>query len=83
MPISFSFLFLVLSLLRRLLLMLPGRAVDTARAVGGGTAPDALIGAGTVAVLARWGVDASRAVARRTAPFAMLLVIAMFVFARR
>ena len=36
-----------------LLLMLPGRAVITAGAVGGGAAPDALVAAGAVAVLLR------------------------------
>ena len=43
--------------------MLAGRAVDAAGAVGGGTAPDALVGAGTVAVLARRGADAPRTIA--------------------
>ena len=43
--------------------MLPGRAVDAAGAVGGGTAPDALVAAGTVAVLARRGMDATRTIA--------------------
>ena len=47
--------------------MLPGWAVNAARAVGGRTAPDALVGARSVAMLARWGVDASRAVARAAA----------------
>ena len=47
--------------------MLAGRAVDAAGAVGGGAAPDALVAAGAVAVLARGGVDASRAVARAPA----------------
>ena len=47
--------------------MLAGRAVDAAGAVGGGAAPDALVAAGTVAVLARRGVDAARAVACATA----------------
>ena len=45
------------------LLVLASRAVDAAGAVGGGTAPDALVGAGAVAVLARGGVDASRTIA--------------------
>ena len=45
------------------LLVLAGRAVDAAGAVGGGTAPDALVGAGAVAVLARRGVDAPRTIA--------------------
>ena len=39
-----------------------GRAVDAAGAVGGGTAPDALVGAGAVTVLARRRVDATRSV---------------------
>ena len=42
--------------------MLTGRAVDATGAVGGGTAPDALVGTGTVAVLARRGVDAPRTI---------------------
>ena len=62
--------------------MLAGRAVDAAGAVGGGAAPDALVAAGTVAVLARRGVDTSRAVARRAAPFTVLLVVAMLVLPR-
>ncbi len=48
---------------RESLLMLAGGAVDAAGAVGGGAAPDALVGAGTMAVLARRGVDAPRAIA--------------------
>ena len=42
--------------------MLAGRAVDAAGAVGGGAAPDALVAAGTVAVLARRGVNAARTI---------------------
>ena len=61
--------------------MLPGRAVVAAGAVGGGAAPDALVAAGTVAVLLRGRMVAARAVARRAAPFAMLLVVAMLVLA--
>ena len=49
------------------LLMLTGWAVDAAGTVGGGAAPDALVGAGAVAVLARRGVDAPRAIARAAA----------------
>ncbi len=64
------------------LFVLPGRAVDAAGAVGSGAAPDALVGAGAMAVLARGRVDASGTVARRTAPFAVLLVIAVFMFPR-
>ena len=63
--------------------MLVGGAVDAAGAVGGGTAPDALVGAGAVAVLARGGVDTPRTIARRAAPFAVLLVIAVFMLPRR
>ena len=37
--------------------MLPGRAMDAAGAIGGRAAPDALVGAGTVAVLARGRMD--------------------------
>ena len=43
--------------------MLAGRAVVAARAIGGGTAPDALVAAGAVAVLLRWRMVAARAVA--------------------
>ena len=43
--------------------MLAGWAVDATRAVRGGTAPDALVGAGTVAVLARGRVDTPRTIA--------------------
>ena len=43
--------------------MLAGGAVDAAGAVGSGAAPNALVGAGTVAVLARRGVDTPRTVA--------------------
>ena len=63
--------------------MLSGRAVDASGAVSGGAAPDALVGTGAMAMLARWGMDAGGPIGRRTAPFAMLLVIAMFVLARR
>ena len=63
--------------------MLPCRAVVTAGAVGGGAAPDALVAAGAVAVLLRGRMVAARAVARRPAVFAMLLVVAMLVFAGR
>ena len=47
--------------------MPPGRAVVAAGTVGGGAAPDALVAAGAVAVLARGRVYAARAVARRAA----------------
>ena len=63
--------------------MLAGRAVDACGAVGGGSAPDALVAAGPMAVLARGRVDASGAVARRAAPFAVLLVVAVLVLPRR
>ena len=43
--------------------MLAGRTVEAAGAVGGGTAPDALVAAGAVAVFARRGVDAPRTIA--------------------
>ena len=43
--------------------MLAGGAVDAAGTVGGGTAPNALVTAGAMAVLARGGVDAPRTVA--------------------
>ena len=67
---------------RESLLVLPGRTVDAAGAVGSGAAPDTLVGTGAVAVLARGRVDASGTVARRSAPFAVLLVIAMFMLPR-
>ena len=56
--------------------------MEASGAVSGGTAPDALVAAGAVAVLARRGVDATRAVARRAAPFAVLLVVAVFMLPR-
>ena len=62
--------------------MLPCRAMDAAGAVGGGAAPDALVGAGAMAVLASRRVDASGTVARRSAPFAVLLVVAVLVLPR-
>ena len=62
--------------------MLSSRAVDAAGTIGCGAAPDALVTARAVAVLARGRVDAARAVARRTAPFTVLLVVAMLVLAR-
>ena len=62
--------------------MFPGRAVDAAGAVGGGAAPDALVAAGAVAVLARGRVDAARAIARRAAPLAVLLVVAVLMLPR-
>ena len=42
--------------------MFPSRAVDAAGAVGGGAAPDALVGARSVAMLASGRVDAARSV---------------------
>ena len=42
-----------------LLLVLAGRAVNAAGAVGCGAAPDALVATGAVAVLARGGVYAA------------------------
>ena len=62
--------------------MLASRTVDAAGAVGSRAAPDALVAAGAVAVLARGGVDASGAVARRSAPFTVLLVVAVLVLPR-
>ena len=62
--------------------MFPGRAVNAARAIGGGAAPDALVAAGAVTVLARGGMDASGTITRRAAPLAVLLVVAMFVLPR-
>lgn len=65
------------------LLVPPGRGVDAAGAGGRRAAPDALVRAGPVAVLARRRVDAPRPVGRRAAPFAVLLVVAMLVLPRR
>ena len=56
--------------------------MDAAASIGGAAAPDALVRAWAVAVLARGAVDAAGAVARRAAPLAMFLVIAVLVFAR-
>ena len=63
--------------------MLPGRAVNAAGAVGCRAAPDALVRAGAMTVLACRGMDTSRPIGRRAAPFAVLLVIAMLVLPRR
>ena len=63
--------------------MPPSGAVDATGAVRGRAAPDALVRARAVAVLALRGMDAPRAVGQRTAPLAVLLVITMFVLARR
>ena len=84
-PELFLFLLFLFMEFRRaiLLLMLPGRAVDAAGAVGGRTAPDALVRPGTVTVFARRGMDAARAIGRGTAPFAMPLVVTVLVLARR
>ena len=63
--------------------MLAGRAVEASGAVSGGTAPDALVAARAVTMLACGRVEASGAVRRRTAPFAVLLVVAVFMLPRR
>ena len=63
--------------------MPPGRAVDAAGAVRGRTAPDALVRAGAVAMLARRGMDTARAVGRRAAPLAVLFVVTVLMLARR
>ena len=52
---------------RESLLVLAGRAVDATRAVGGGAAPDALVGAEPVTMLAHGRMDAPRAIAHATA----------------
>ena len=65
------------------LLVLAGGAVDASGAVGSRAAPDALVGAWTMAVLACGGVDTSGAVRRRAAPFAVLLVVAVLMLPRR
>ena len=56
--------------------------MDASGAGGGGAAPDALVRAGAVAVLARGRVDAGGAIGRRAAPFAVLFVVAMLVLPR-
>ena len=58
--------------------MLTNRTVDAAGAVGGRTAPDALVAAGTVAVFARWGVDAPRTIARAAAISAFCAHVAYY-----
>ena len=60
-----------------------GRAVDAAGAIRGRTAPNALVRAGAMTVLARGRMDATRPVGRRTAPLAVLLVVTMLVLLRR
>ena len=59
-----------------------GRAVEAAGAVGGRAAPDALVRAGSMPMLARGRMEAARAVGRRTAPLAVLLVVPMLMLAR-
>ena len=63
----------------RSLLMPTGRTVDATRAIGGGTAPDALVCTGTVTMRPIRAIDAAPAVTGRTAPLAMLLVITMLM----
>ena len=65
-----------------LFLVLPSRTVDTTGTVGCGAAPDALVAAGAMAVLARGAMEAPRTVAWRATPFAVLLVIAVFMLPR-
>lgn len=62
-----------------LLFMPPGRRVDAARAVRRGTAPYALVAAGTMPVRPVRAVDATAPIGAGTAPFAMLLVVAMLM----
>ena len=59
------------------------RRVEAAGAVGRGTAPDALVRARPVTVLARGGMEASGTVACRAAPFAALLVFPVFMLSAR
>ena len=62
---------------------MPARgAVDAAGAGRGRAAPDALVRARAVAVLARRGVNAPRTIGRRAAPLAVLLVVTMLVLPR-
>ncbi len=63
--------------------MLSCGRMDATGTVGGGTAPDALVRTGAVAMLAGWRVDAARTVGGRTTPLAMLLIVTMLVFLRR
>ena len=58
-------------------------AVNAAGASGSGAAPNALVGAGAMAVLARGRMDAARAIRRRAAPLAVLLVVTVFVLVIR
>jgi len=59
------------------------RRMRTARAVRGRAAPDALVRARPMPVLARRAMRTPRAVARRPAPFAMPLVVSVLVLPRR
>ena len=56
--------------------------MEASGTVSGGTAPDALVAARAVTMLARGRVEASGAVRRRTAPFAVFLIIAVFMLPR-
>ena len=56
--------------------------MDATGAVRGRAAPDALVRAGAMAMLARRGMNAARAVGRRAAPLAVLLVVTMLVLPR-
>ena len=60
-----------------------GGAVGTAEAGRGRAAPDALVRARAVAVLARRGMGAPEAIGRRAAPLAVLLVVTVLVLLRR
>ena len=57
--------------------------MDAAGAVRGRAAPDALVRARAVAVLARGGMDTPRTVGRRATPLAVLLIVTMLVLPRR
>ena len=59
-----------------------GGAVDAAGAARSRAAPDALVRAGSVTVLARRGMNATRTITRRAAPFAVLLIVTMLVLLR-
>ena len=59
-----------------------GWAVDAAGAVGGRAAPNALVRAGAMPMLARRRMKAAQTVGRRTAPLAVFLVVSMLMLAR-
>ena len=63
--------------------MSTGGAVDAARAVRSRAAPDALVRARAMAVLACRRMNAPQTVGRRATPLAVLLIVTMLVLPRR